>query len=160
MQYFRRGRSKALLVPTIADQDHPTVAELGAGTDLSAAVTAIAGFDTSTSRISQAVLAHKQNVQIDGEQTFGDATITLLEDDGTSGGDSVAIAAAYTALVEDATGYIVLAPTSTAATKKVEVWPVKIGAKNRQWSLDNEMAKYAVAFAITGAPSKAATVTA
>lgn len=161
MQFWRRGKSKAFFVPTIADVSAPTVAEIAAGTELSPAVTAIDNFETSTSRISQGVLASKVDVQIDGNQTLGDAAMTLLEGDGVSGGDETAYAAIFTALAEDATGYIVLAPVGAAATKKVEVWPVKVGAKNRVWAIDtNEMAKYRVAFAVTAAPTKAATVSA
>jgi len=160
MHYFRRGKSKALFVPTIASQAAPTTAELTAGTDLSKAVTAIENFDTSTAKISQAVLAYVQNLQENGEQTFGDASMTLLEDDGAAGGDSAFYAAAYTALAENATGYIVLAPGAITAGKKVEVWPVTIGANNRQWTLDNEMAKYQVAFAVTTPPTKNAIVAA
>lgn len=160
MQFFRRGKSSALFVPTISNTSAPTQAEITAGTDLSKAVTAIENFDTSTARIAQAVLAYVQNLQIDGEQTFGDAALTILEDDGTAGGDSTVYAAANTALAELATGYIILASNGTAATKKVEVWPVKVLTKNRQWSLDNEMAKKVVQLAVTAIPVKDATAAA
>lgn len=158
MQFFRRGKSSAWFVPTISSTSAPTATEINAGTDLSKAVTAIENFDTSTARISQAVLAYVQNLQIDGEQTFGDASMTILEDDGTAGGDSVAFAAADTALAELATGYVVLASNGVVATKKVEVWPIKVLTKNRQWTTDNEMAKKVVQFAVTGIPVKDATV--
>lgn len=160
MRYFRRGVSSAIFVPTLASQSAPTVAEIGAGTDLSAAVNSITGFTTQTSRISEPVLKYKQNPQTDGEQTFGDAAMKLMEGDGVAGPDEAALAAAYTALADDATGYIILAPGATTAGKKVEVWPVKVGANNRDWSLDNTYAKYDAAFAITGTPSKNATVAA
>lgn len=160
MKFFRRGVSGAWFVPTISSTSAPTAVEIAAGTELSAAVTAIENFETATSRISQPVLKYRVNPQIDGEQTFGDASMTLLEDDGVSGTDSAALAAAYTALADQVTGFIVLSPTSAApaASDKVEVWPVKVGANNRQWTLDNEMAKYQVAFAVTDVPVKSATV--
>lgn len=160
MRYFRRGVSSAIFVPSLADPNAPTVAELAAGTDLSAAVNSITGFTTDTSRISEPVLAYKQNPQMDGEQTFGDAGMKLMEGDGVAGGDETVLAAAYAALVDDAAGYMVLAPGSTASGKKVETWPIKVGANNRDWSLDNTFAKYDVAFAITGQPKKNATVSA
>jgi len=160
VKFFRRGTSGAWFVPTIASTSAPTASEIIAGTDLGAAVTAIENFETTTSRISQPVLKYKVNPQIDGEQTFGDASMTLLEDNGVSGTDSAALQAAYTALADGATGFIVLSPKKQTpiAADKVEVWPVKVGANNRAWTMDNEMAKYQVAFAVTDVPVKNATV--
>lgn len=162
MLFFRRGKSGAIFVPTIADKAAPTVSEITAGTAIGRAVATITGFETSLNRINQAVMAYSQELQVDGPQTFTDASMVLLEDDGTgSDADSVERTAAYTALVEGASGYIVLVPKTAAAptsTTKVEVWPVKIGARNRSWSLDTETARYSVQFAISGAPNKAAVV--
>jgi hypothetical protein len=84
MRYFRRGVSKAVFVPVIANRTRRRVAELTAGTDLSAAVNSITGFTTDTSRISEPVLAYKQNPQADGEQTFGNAAMKLMEDNGVA----------------------------------------------------------------------------
>lgn len=160
MQYFRRGKSSALFVPTIASKAAPTAAELAAGTDMSKAVTNIENFDTSVEAIEQAVLAYVQNIQIDGPVSFGDAALTFLDDDGTAGGDSAVYVATNTALAEGATGYVVLAKNGFVATKKVEVWPVRVMTKNAQWTTDNEMAKKVARFAITGVPEKEATVAA
>lgn len=162
MMFFRRGRSGAIFVATIANKAAPTVAELNAGTQLSKAVATINGFETALNRINQGVMAYSEELQIDGPQTFADASIVFIEDDGTgSDGDSTARVAARTSQAEGATGHIVLSPTKTGtltAADKCEVWPVKIGAVNRSWSLDNEPARYTSQYAITGTPSKAAVV--
>jgi hypothetical protein len=164
LMFFRRGKSSARLVLTCADPAAPTVAELDAGTDLSKAVAAIAGFETTLNRINQPVMAYAEELQIDGPQTFADASMTLLEDDGTGAdGDSTARQAAYTALDEGSAGFMVLAPSKAGAliaADDVELWPYKVGARNRGWSLDAEAARYTVQFAITGSPQKDATVTA
>lgn len=157
MRYFRRGVSQAVFVPTLADQTSPTQAEIAAGTNVSAAVNSITGFTTDTSRISEAVLAYRQNPQIDGEQTYGNAAMKLMEDDGVTGPDSTVLAATYEALADEVVGYMILSPGATAATKKGEVWPVKVGSNNRDWDMGNVFAKYDVAFAITGVPTKNAT---
>lgn len=158
MKFFRRGVSTATFVPTIADTSAPTQAEVTAGTPLSKAVATIDGWDFANSRISQPVLAYKFSPQIDGEQTAGDASMTLLEDDGTTDVDSSALAAAYTALTDGASGFMVLAPVGTASGKKVEVWPIKVLGNNRVWSTDNAMAQYKVDFAVTNPPVKNATM--
>ena len=162
MLFFRRGKSGAIFCPTIADKAAPTVAEITAGTPIGRAVATITGFETSLNRINQPVMAYAEELQVDGPQTFTDASMVLLEDDGTgSDDDSTERTAAYTALVEGASGYIVLVPKSAAApaaATKVEVWPVKVGARNRSWSLDTETARYSVQYAIAGSPEKDAVV--
>lgn len=161
--FFRRGTTGVLFVPTIVDITAPTAAELTAGTDLGAAMAAMEGFETSLNRINQPLLKYKQEVQIDGPQQFGDAKITLIEDDGTGAtGDDLERKTIYTALAEQATGHIVINPTAQVfgAAAKVEVWPIRIGSKNRSFSLDAEPARYVCELAITGAQDKNAVVAA
>lgn len=158
----RRGNSKVYFVPALADPDAPTVAEITGGTYLGKGLREMNNFETQTSRISEPVMHSKVNPQIDGEQTFGDANMVLLEDDGTeTDPDSEDLAAAYAALDDGAQGYIVAVPFGgVVATKKCETWPVSVGANNRRWTTDNEFAKYAVAFAILSAPNKNAVIAA
>jgi hypothetical protein len=161
-KYNRRGTSKVYWVPAIASQAAPTVAEITAGTYLGKGLREMNNFETTTSRISEPVMDSKVNPQIDGEQTFGDANMVLLESDGTTTDpDTTALQAAYTALADGAQGYVVAIPFGgVVATKKCEVWPASIGANNRRWATDNEMAKYGVSFAVLSAPTKNATIAA
>lgn len=161
MMFFRRGKSGCIVCPTVADLAAPTVAELAAGTPIGRAVNTISGFETSLNRINTAVMAHAQELQTDGPQTFADASMVLIEDDGTgSDDDSVERQDAYDALIDGTTAVLVFIPKATSATTgtEVETWPVKVGARNRSWSLDAETARYTAQFAITGAPEKAAVV--
>lgn len=165
LMFFRRGKSSAILCPTVAgfDDAEITVAELTAGVNLSKAVTAIAGFETTLNRINTPVMAYAEELQSDGPQTFADASMTLVEDDGTgTDGDSVARKAAYIALDEQATGIMALAPKKAGALiagDDVELWPVRVGARNRGWGLETETARYVAQFAVTGSPQKDALVT-
>lgn len=157
MKYFRRGVSQCKFLPTIASVTAPSQAEITAGTDLTKAVTAIANFTTTVARITQPVLAYTVSPQIAGSQTFGSPQLTMLEDNGVSDTDSAALIAAYTALADGVTGYIILSPGTTAATKKGEVWPIIVGANNRDWSTADVMAEYNVDLAVTNPPTKNAT---
>ena len=160
--FFRRGTTGVLFVPTIVDITAPTAAELAAGTDLGPALAAMEGFETKLNRINQGVLKYKQELQIDGPQQFGDAKLTLLEDDGTGAtGDDLERKTIYAALPEQATGFIVINPVAQtfAAADKVEVWPNRIGSKNRDFSLGTEPGRYICELAITGAQEKNAIVT-
>ena len=160
--FFRRGTTGVRFVPTIAAIAAPTAAEITAGTDLGPAIAAMDGFETKLNRINQPLLKYKQEVQIDGPQQFGDAKLTLIEDDGTGAtGDDLARKTIYTALPEQSTGFIVINSTGQTfvATTKVEVWPVRIGSKNRDFSLGTEPGRYICELAITGAQEKNAVVT-
>lgn len=161
--FFRRGTTGVIFVPTIADLSAPTAAELAAGTDLGPALAAMEGFETKLNRINQGLLKYKVEVQIDGPQQFGDAKLTLIEDDGTGAtGDDLERKTIYTALAEQATGFIVINPVAQTfeAADKVETWQIRIGAKNRDFSLGTEPARYVCELAITGAQDKDAVVAA
>lgn len=163
MKFFRRGSSAAHFVPTISNTAAPTVAQITAGVDISAAIASITGFETAPNRITDAVMKYAQEQQTTGPLTPQDASMILLEDDGTgSDSDSTDRQDAYDALEEGATGYIVFFPNHTGitATKDAEVWPVEVSARNRSWSLDTETARYNVAFAITGSAVKDAVIAA
>lgn len=143
--FMRRGKSATYFVPTIANTAAPTVAEITAGVDLSAAVAALNGFETSQNRINQVVQKYRSEQQIAGPEQFPDVSIVLVEDDGTgSDADSVARQAAQAAVVEDATGYVVLLRSSSTpiAAGKCDVYTVSTGAVNPSYSLDAEPARY------------------
>lgn len=163
MMFFRRGKSGCILCPTVADLSGPTVAEIAAGTPIGRAVNTISGFETSLNRINTAVMAHAQELQTPGPQPFVDASMVVIEDDGTgTDDDSVERQDAYDALVDGTTGVLVFIPQSTTAVAGtvVETWPIEVGARNRSWSLDAETARYGVQYAITGTPVKDAVVVA
>jgi hypothetical protein len=153
--YFRRGQSHARWVPTIASlTGGPTSAELGAGVDITPAITALSGLETSLNRINTPVMNAREELQTSGPQTLGDATLTILDDDGVVASGSTARAAARTALAVNSNGYLVIAPSKLAPTTgdKVDVFPALVGAVNRDYSLDPQLARSVVQLAITGQP--------
>lgn len=160
--YFRRGQSAIFVVPTIASTTAgPTAAELTAGVDITAAVTALGGFETSLNRINTPLMSQKEELQVDGPQTLGDGTITIIDDDGVVSSGSTDRTGARTALVEGGSGYLVISPSKLAPTTgdKVDVWPYKSGALNRDLSLDAQLARSVCQVAFTGAPRKDKAIT-
>lgn len=158
-KHARRGKAKIYFVPTLTSLTNPSIAEIEDGTYLGKGLRTMQGFETQVSRISEAVMDSMISPQITGEQTFGDAQMVLLEDDGdTTDPDQADLAAAYEALIDGAVGHVVAAPYGLTAAKKAEVWSIVIGANNRNWTTDNEMAKYTVSFAALAAPQKNATL--
>lgn len=161
--FFLRGKGGVRFVTTIANTSAPTAAELAAGVALERAVTAIDGFNTQLNRVQTPVLAYRQELQHDGPETFADSGLTIIDDDGTGTDvDSVAYAAAATALVKGATGYLVFCRThqTMAATRKVWVYPVRVGSVQAGWTMDATLASSRVEIVITGEPKEKVTVAA
>ena len=106
--FMVQGVSRLYWLPAVASPTTgPTIAEITAGIDLSAAITALEGFAPQSSKIEVPLLKYKSNAQIEGPQTFQDATVTLAEDDGKgTSADELARQAAEQVLVEGASGFV------------------------------------------------------
>lgn len=160
--YFRRGQSGAYWLPTVASTSAgPTAAEVTAGTPLTKAITALSGLETTLNRINTAVMSQKEELQVDGPQTLGDATITILDDDGVTAADSTARQDARDALEETSVGYLFIIPdkTTSAVGDTGDLWPAKVGARNRDNSMDAQLARSVVQLAITSQPRKDVAIT-
>lgn len=152
--FFRRGKSEVVLVLTISNPAAPTVAEIAAGVPFSNVIAAMSdGWKVALNRISQEVLGQQQDRQVDGPVQPGDASMSLLDDDGTgSDVDSVYAQAVSTAMVKNTSGYVVISPKTKTiiAGTKVHEYPIKIGARNDDMGLQAQPARYDVDFIITG----------
>jgi len=153
--FMLRGRGYAYWCPTVADLTKPTPAEIGAGEDLTPAITAIQGLEPQSNKINVPVWKHKQELQIDGPQTFQDVTITLVEDDG-EGTDSDATARqdALETLEEGAEGVLVMNRNSTSGPANGDrtfSLPAVVGSQQPQWSLDASAATTVIALSPSGA---------
>lgn len=157
MRYMRKGNVWMRFVPTIANKAAPTVAELGAGTDITPDIAELSGFEYSNSPIDTPDFANTFTPKIGGEDTSADSSITFYE-------HSTAVANAIkTALPKGTAGYVVLSPYTAlapAAAQKVEVWPVTIIQNSRRWSAGNDAANFVVQFAPSATPNDNATVAA
>jgi hypothetical protein len=149
-RYFRRGKSKILFLPAVANKAAPTRTEITAGTSLTPQTAEIADFQFANSPIATPDMDTTFTTSIPGEDTVGTPTITFYDDDAAS--------TIRTALTKGAKGFILLMPYGDVPTKRAEVWPVESTGVNDEWSAGNDPARYAVAFAVTGAPTQNATV--
>lgn len=161
-RFFRRGKSSWYWVTTLTSTTAPTATQINAGVPLDKAIADMSGFDTQLNRISEPWWDTNVDIQTDGPQQLGDASMTFFDDDGTGAdADSTARQAVSTAMVEQATGFLVLLPQkkgAAVAANAAVVWPAKIGARNVDLTLDVRSARYIVQFAITGTPVKDAVV--
>lgn len=150
--FFRRGKSGIFWCTTLSSTTAPTVVQIVAGVRMDKAIVDISGFETQLNRIATPIWDTNQDIQSDGPQQLGDAQMVLLDDDGV-GSDTASVArqAVKAAMVEQATGFMVVCPTvkTPIVSSKVIVFPAKIGAVNTGLTLDVQTARYTAQFAIT-----------
>lgn len=150
VRYMRKGVTKLYFVPTIASATLvPTATEVNAGTSLSPQMATLGGFSFANQPITVPDMDNTFEAKIPGQDAADDSNITFYELNGSN--------PIYTALPKGTVGYVVIFPigiagATPAAADKADVWPVQVGSRTRQYTADNEAAKYMVSFTPTAAP--------
>ncbi len=151
------GRTRVSWVPTIANIAAPTTTELNAGLLLQSLLTAdgLAGFQPETAKVDTSSLASTFNTARNGRTSFDSPMLTLKKQDT---GDT-----AYTTLIRDAVGYIVVRTSLTestayASTQAVRVYPVQCGEVQHVDVEENSLERYQVPLTITSTPNLRAAV--
>lgn len=150
--YIRKGVSDFKFVATIASAAAPTVAELNAGVDLTEQISDISGMEFENQPVPKPNLASTFTSTVPGEDSASEPVLTFYDDDTTH--------TIRTALAKGTTGYLVQMPYGQTATKRCEVWPVKVAGVNDLWTVANELAMFKVKFGVTDPPTQNAVVTA
>lgn len=161
---FWRGSGCVLYVATIANPASPTASEMSSGVDLSAGINAVRGFTSQVNRIGVPLLLSDTDVQVNGPASFVDSGFDLIEDDGTgSDVNDVARRTAITTLAKDTAGYFVFSrfkkKAALTSSSKVDVFTGFVGAANRDWAMDANVAKVAIDIILTAAPQQNVSVT-
>lgn len=145
------GNIRVSFVPIIANLSAPTVAELGAGTDLTPRLTPDGlAISTETASIDATKLSSTANSAKAGRRTF---SVSVTYTRGTAAGE-IAI---ETALAYRANGYIVVRrdlayTTAWAAAQKVEVYPVEVGESNPASPAPDTLQNVEVPMMVTAEP--------
>lgn len=155
-RFFRRGKSKARFVLTIANTAAPTAAEITAGTDLTPDLAGLDGFTYSNSPIETPDWNDNFNGKIPGVDSAADGTLTFYERTETN--------PLRTTLAKGVSGYVVIffagtAGATPAAADKCEVWPTIFTGPARMYSL-TEAAQWNTGAVPTKRPSVDAVVAA
>ncbi len=145
VRFFRRGVSAIKFAPAVAGSS-PTRAEINAGTDLTAQVADINGFQLKNNPIPTPDLSTTFDSQIDGPDGVDDSSLIMY--------DLTDTAAIRTALAKGTNGFLLLFPYGDVVGKRCEVWPVRSTGVNDQWSLSADPGRYAVGFAVTSRPGQ------
>lgn len=151
-KYSRRGITRILWLKAVKDTGHlPTRAELTAGTDLTNAIAAIDGWSLSNQAIETPDLGSTFESKIPGTDQADDSSLGFYEDKVADEVEQL--------LTKDSTGWVViLRKGDVPGSRSMDVFPVRIGSRSPQYSVDNEAAKFTVAFSITEKPLQDAVV--
>ncbi len=151
------GKTRVAWVPSIANIGAPTTTELNAGLLLQTLLTAdgLSGFQPDTAKVDTSSLASTFNTAINGRTSFDSPMLRLKKQDT---GDT-----AYTTLIRDAAGYIVIRQsisqsTAWASSQAVRVYPVQCGEVAHVDVEENSLERYEVPLTVTSQPNLRAAV--
>ncbi|WP_112469416.1 hypothetical protein [Streptomyces triticisoli] len=144
-RYYRRGVTRVLWVPTIANKNSPARAELDAGTALEAETGAMSGWQTTSGTVPTPALGSRFTPVVGGEITAAESSLTFWA---SKDGDDV-----RTLLVREATGFIVWMDEGDTESGTMDVYPVTVTSQAKVRELD-QAAQIMCQFAITGEPSE------
>lgn len=146
------GMTRVAFVPTIANLAAPTVAELNAGTLLTATLTAagLEGFEAAPGEVDNTALSSTFDTRLPGVSSFSGTRLILKKQTGT---DTV-----FTLLTAFATaGNIVIRrnlaqATAWAAAQPMQVYPITTGQFDYLAPERNTVSRYWVATPISAPP--------
>jgi hypothetical protein len=153
--YVHEGMTKVSWVPTVADPSAPTVAELGAGTDITELLTKD-GLNISLSQnmVDNSSLAETFDAQVVGSWG-GSVTLTIKRDNDTDAG--------WALFTHGEIGNLVVRrgvayDTAWTAADDVEVYPAQSGEPVPNATAANAQATATVEMAVTAQPDLHAVV--
>ncbi len=153
-RFMRRGVTKFYFLKAItADTNVPTRAELAAtnATDLSGAIADIAGWSLANTPIDTPDLGSTLTTNIPGEDKADSSTLTFYEDQLTDTVEQL--------LAKGTTGFIViLRKGDVAASKSMDVFPVRVASRAPAYSTGSDPAKFTVTFSVAAEPTLDAAV--
>lgn len=152
-KFFRRGITKVHFVPVIAAPlATPSLAEIGAGEDLSPDVAEMNGFTFENQPIATPTLDATFTTSIPGEDTSEASSLVFYERQGPAADNPL-----RALLEKGTTGFIVIfyagyASGTLAAGDGCEVWPVITTASPRIYDMGNVAATWRTNFTPTATP--------
>lgn len=144
-RYYRRGVTRVLWVPTIANKAEPTREELDAGTALEGETGAMSGWQTTSGTVPTAALGSRFTPTVPGEITAADSSLTFWA---SKDGDDV-----RSLLTREATGFIVWMDEGDVPGQTMDVYPVQVTSQAKVRELD-QAAQIMCQFAITSEPAE------
>lgn len=128
-RYFPPGIRKIYFVATIANYLAPTRAELNAGIDLSAEVSAMTGWSVTSATVDVPDMGSRFTSQVPGRLTSATNDFTCYTSQNSNDARSL--------LTRDLNGFIVLLWEGDIVGQKMDVFPVRVMAQAMDTTVDN-----------------------
>ncbi|MFG2515962.1 hypothetical protein [Streptomyces sp. NPDC048584] len=144
-RYYRRGVTKVLWVPAIANKAAPSRSEINAGTALEGETGAMAGWQTTSATVPTPALGSRFTPTVGGEITAADSSLTLWAS--KTGVD------VRTLLTRETTGFVMWMDEGDVPGQTCDVYPVTVTSQAKVRELDTA-AQIMVQFSITSEPSE------
>jgi len=151
--YALFSKEVVYIVPTIATQATPTLAELNAGKDVTKHITAISGFEFSVASIDVPRAGTNFTGNVPGRQSASDSSITFINSDGGPSVDARGLAT----LALNATGYVVFFNEGVVTGGACDVWPFRVSSVSPSRDLE-ALGTTVIAFSIPNTPSLSVTI--
>jgi hypothetical protein len=148
-RYYRRGTTKVLWVPTVANKSAPTRSELNAGTALEFETGAMEGWSTTSETVQTPALGSRFTPVVGGAITAADSSLTFWA---SKDGDDV-----RTLLAREESGFIVWMDEGDVPGQTMDVFPVTVTSQAKVRELDSA-AQIMCQFAITSEPAENVTI--
>lgn len=143
-RYIPAGVTRYLWVPTIDDISAPTLAEISAGTDLTAEVAEATGFSTESDQVETPDYGSRVKAKIPGMITLADSTLKLYT--------SKTATDARTLLTQDLAGFVVICPAGIATSGKMNIFPATVASSTIDQVAPGDVATMTVGISVTGQP--------
>lgn len=145
-RFLRRGKARVYFLPSVAGAN-PTTLEIDAGTNLTARIADMAGWQLESAPIATPDMGSRFESSIPGGQSVAASSLTFYADDAASA-DSI-----KTALKVDTAGFIYIQHAGPGVGRTADLFPSRVSAVGNEYSTGNDPARFAVNFAITAPPT-------
>lgn len=129
IRYFPPGTRKVYWVVTISNYLAPTRAEINAGVDLSAEISALNGWSLTSASVDTPDMGSRFTSQVPGRLSSSTNEITCYMSQNSIDARQV--------MTRDANGYVILLWEGDVAGQKMDVFPVRVQAQAPDSATDN-----------------------
>jgi hypothetical protein len=143
-RYFIAGTRVYYWVPSIANKNAPTLAEFNAGTDVTAQVAAVAGFDLTTNMLDVPDAGSTYVSTIPGRQTTSASSINFYQSSTSSDIRSL--------LTQNLTGFLAFLTEGNIVGGKCNVFPVTVASVSPDQNIEGS-AQVMIQFGVTSKPA-------
>lgn len=142
-RYFLPETRRFTWVPTIANKNAPTSAELTAGTDLSGDIETITGFDVTSADVQVPDLGTRYVSTIPGQITTSASSVTMYASSTSQDVRQL--------LTRDLNGFVVIYPEGINTGNTCDVYPVRISSVSKAEDV-TKAGEIVITFSVTSQP--------